>query len=117
MVQAEKKHETTSEAPARLVLRDDETGILMPLRLDFVCLNDFAFNPEVDFDEIQGALVGAGAEIDRLHHNAKEAAAELTRLADKLKQCSTTDGEWDGTEEKAREEYQRLMALAAKLIE
>ena len=46
---------------------------------------------------------------------AKEAVGELTRLADELKQCSTIGGEWDGTEEEAKEEYDRLMALAERL--
>ena len=121
MTQTETTHGTLSEATTRSVgvqrrvMRDAETGILMPLRMDFACLNDFAFTPDVDFEEMQAALVGAGSELDRLRRNANEASGELIRLADELKQCSTIGGEWDGTEEEAKEEYERLMTLAERL--
>lgn len=51
----------------------------------------------------------------RLQISAKSAINELTRLADELKECSTVDGEWDGSEEQAKEEYDRLMAIVAEL--
>ena len=52
-----------------------------------------------------------GILLDRL----KPVAAELIRMADDLKQCSTIGGEWDGTEAEAKEEYDRLMSLAESL--
>lgn len=48
---------------------------------------------------------------------ARLAADELIRMADELKQSSTIGGHWDGTEEEAREEFDRLMSLAKYLSE
>ena len=61
------------------------------------------------------AFADAKADILELHRKCRKAAAELTAVADELKMSSTICGEWDGTEEEAQEEYDRLMALVADL--
>lgn len=54
------------------------------------------------------------AQRDRLLSLAKQAGKELAAVAEDLKKCSTLDGDW-GDELEAKEEYDRLMALAAEL--
>lgn len=53
--------------------------------------------------------------IPQVNNKCHRAAAELRAVANELKLCSTVNGEWDGTEEDAHEEYDRLMALADDL--
>ena len=53
---------------------------------------------------------------DELVELAKQARKELVTFAEELKVSSTIDGDW-GEEWEAKEEYDRLMALAAKLAE
>ena len=67
-----------------------------------------------DFDERQARFIWEAAQRAQKGNLAK-AAAELTAAADDLKQCSTINGEWDGTDELAREEYDRLMAVVFDL--
>ena len=57
----------------------------------------------------------AANEICRMRQTAHRACDELIRMADELKQSSTIGGHWDGTEEEAREEFDRLMSLAKDL--
>ena len=52
---------------------------------------------------------------DELLALAKLVRKDIVAFADDLKVCSTIGGEWDGSEHEAKEEYDRLMALAAKL--
>jgi len=49
----------------------------------------------------------------------REAAAELIRLADDLRDCCTvpSTGEWGASEQVSREEYERLTNLANRLLE
>ena len=61
------------------------------------------------------ALQDAKSDILELHRKCQKAASELASVADELKLSSTVGGEWDGTEEAAKEEYDRIMALVSDL--
>ena len=65
----------------------------------------------------EAALQAVTKQRDELLELAKLVRKELVAFADELKMSSTIGGEWDGTEAEAKEEYDRLMGLAAKLAE
>lgn len=54
------------------------------------------------------------AQRDRLLAMAKQAGKELAAVAAELKHCSTIEGDWR-EEWEAKEDYDRLMALSARL--
>jgi uncharacterized coiled-coil protein SlyX len=75
-----------------LVVGDTKTRILKPLRMDFDSLNNFAFCPDVSFEEMQAALVDAGMEIEKMHRKSetvveklKHVQGVLSQLADELR--------------------------------
>lgn len=55
------------------------------------------------------------SRIEALLRAADEAAEVLRQEATIMRECHTLDGEWDGTEPEVQAEYDRLMALAARL--
>jgi len=60
-------------------------------------------------------LLEIAVKYERLQGAAKEALDVLTRLADEIKDSATVGGEWDGSEDQAREEYDRIMAVVETL--
>lgn len=68
-----------------------------------------------EIEQLREALRIASAAMGDLLWIGKEAAEALRTEAEALRQCSTVDGAWDGTEPEAQEEYERLMALADRL--
>lgn len=74
-------------------------------------------NPAKALEYAKGTIATLEKQCDELLELAKLARKELVAFADELKVSSTIGGEWDGTEAEAKEKYDRLMGLAAKLSE
>ena len=69
-----------------------------------------------EYEQVNGAVANRLMdELKAAKNLMKLAVGELTRMADEPKYWSTVGGEWDGTEHEAKEEYDRLMSLAASL--
>lgn len=68
-----------------------------------------------EIERLREALKIASTAVGDFLRTGKEAAEVLRTEAEVLRQCSTVDGTWDGTEQESQEEYERFMAMADRL--
>jgi hypothetical protein len=84
--------------------RDGRAVVLTPDHMDCASLKRFAFHPDVSFEEMQSALVDAGAEIHKLRLKSMRTAARLRHVLNELCQLA---------EELRDEEYEQSLLRAA----